>query len=231
MLRQSKPLPSSELFDTDSIASLSIYSPARSIENILLCGDLSKALELPCEITVTPHLRPANDLLIFDCIELSISKIQDWLHHFPSDKKCALINVSVNSSQEQLIEWPQIRAMFYRSEGTSKVIAGLRNVINGELWLPRHLCHNFIFRMRKAPCKQRAGNDNKNIKLTRREAQMLNGIKLGHSNKRIAAELSLSEHTIKSHLYSTYKKLGVRTRLEASNWIRENSDLLDKTLN
>ena len=62
------------------------------------------------------------------------------------------------------------------------------------------------------------------VKLTRRERQILKLIKDGATNADISTALKVSEHTVKSHLYNVYKKIGVRNRLEASNWVRDLSE-------
>lgn len=51
--------------------------------------------------------------------------------------------------------------------------------------------------------------------LSRRQKQVLGLVVLGLSNGEIAAKLHLSEHTVKCHLYSGFRKLGVSSRDEA----------------
>jgi DNA-binding CsgD family transcriptional regulator len=51
--------------------------------------------------------------------------------------------------------------------------------------------------------------------LTRREQQVLKKVMLGLSNKVIAAELLLQEGTVKSHVKSILRKLGVVSRTQA----------------
>ena len=51
--------------------------------------------------------------------------------------------------------------------------------------------------------------------LTAREREVLSLVRDGWSNKTIARHLKLSEVTIKTHLSSTFRKLGVHTRLQA----------------
>lgn len=51
--------------------------------------------------------------------------------------------------------------------------------------------------------------------LTCRELQVLAAVAKGHPNRRIASELFISEETVKKHLKSIYRKLGVRNRSEA----------------
>jgi len=52
--------------------------------------------------------------------------------------------------------------------------------------------------------------------LSPREKQMLGLVVLGLSNYEMATKLHLAEATVKSHLRSSFRKLGVRTRSEAA---------------
>lgn len=52
--------------------------------------------------------------------------------------------------------------------------------------------------------------------LTEREAEIMNLIAQGSTNAEIAAELFLSEKTIKNHVNHVYAKLGARTRAQAT---------------
>lgn len=52
--------------------------------------------------------------------------------------------------------------------------------------------------------------------LTKREVQILSAVSEGKQNKVIAAELDLSEHTVKLHIHNVITKLGVNNRTEAA---------------
>jgi DNA-binding NarL/FixJ family response regulator len=52
--------------------------------------------------------------------------------------------------------------------------------------------------------------------LTRREIEVLRLVSSGKSNREIAAELVISEHTVARHLQNTFAKLGVSSRTAAS---------------
>jgi DNA-binding NarL/FixJ family response regulator len=56
------------------------------------------------------------------------------------------------------------------------------------------------------------------IPLTTTEIAILEAISKGHTTREIAALRLNSEATIKSHLSSIYRKLGVRNRVEAITW-------------
>jgi DNA-binding NarL/FixJ family response regulator len=55
--------------------------------------------------------------------------------------------------------------------------------------------------------------------LSNREKQVLGLVVLGFSNQEIAQKLFLAESTVKSHLYTAFGKLGVRSRQEAAAMI------------
>ncbi|MCW2588709.1 MAG: Two-component system, NarL family, nitrate/nitrite response regulator NarL [Mycobacterium sp.] len=52
--------------------------------------------------------------------------------------------------------------------------------------------------------------------LTTREAQILQMLRVGMSNRDIAAQLRIAVHTVKNHVHSLFNKLGVNTRAEAA---------------
>jgi DNA-binding NarL/FixJ family response regulator len=56
------------------------------------------------------------------------------------------------------------------------------------------------------------------VGLTQRETQAMRALARGLSNKEIADELFLTVPTVKSHLTSLYRKLGVSNRTEAAGW-------------
>jgi DNA-binding NarL/FixJ family response regulator len=58
--------------------------------------------------------------------------------------------------------------------------------------------------------------------LSRREFDILGEVARGLSNRDIAHHLSVSEPTVKFHLTSMYRKLGVRNRTAAARWAYAN---------
>jgi DNA-binding NarL/FixJ family response regulator len=54
--------------------------------------------------------------------------------------------------------------------------------------------------------------------LTERELEVLRHVALGNTNARIAAELSVTEQTIKFHLGNLYRKIGAANRTEATRY-------------
>ena len=67
---------------------------------------------------------------------------------------------------------------------------------------------------------RRAANRAAQFDLTDRQIDILVQLARGHSVKEIAAQLSISSETVKTHLAKLYKKLGVSGRSAASAWAR-----------
>jgi DNA-binding NarL/FixJ family response regulator len=80
----------------------------------------------------------------------------------------------------------------------ASLLATARAVAGGQLAVPREL-----------------GRQIERPALSRRQKQVLGLVVMGLSNGEIAAELHLSEHTVKCHLYASFRKLGVNSRDEA----------------
>lgn len=58
-------------------------------------------------------------------------------------------------------------------------------------------------------------------RLTDREAEVVKALASGKVNKQLADMLGVSESTFKTHLRAIYRKLGVRTRVQAAGRARE----------
>ena len=62
----------------------------------------------------------------------------------------------------------------------------------------------------------RATEPDSHRELTPREWQVLELVAMGAANKRIALDLGMTEHTVKFHLASVFRKLGATNRTEAA---------------
>ena len=60
------------------------------------------------------------------------------------------------------------------------------------------------------------------IKLSKRQKQLILMLDRGLSNRDIAAELSISEHTVKVHFWRLFRRLGVNSRTQALHFARTN---------
>ena len=64
------------------------------------------------------------------------------------------------------------------------------------------------------------------IKLSKRQKQPILLLGRGLSNRDIAAELSISEHTVKVHLWRLFRRLGVKSRTQTLHFARTHGLLM-----
>ncbi|MBI3665603.1 MAG: response regulator transcription factor [Acidobacteria bacterium] len=88
-------------------------------------------------------------------------------------------------------------------------------VARGEIWAERHLVTRTLQQALAA-----AGID---AVLTSREREILGLVRMGHTNRQIAELLFISPETVKWHMRKVFSKIGVRDRLEATLYARENN--------
>jgi DNA-binding CsgD family transcriptional regulator len=86
---------------------------------------------------------------------------------------------------------------------TEQIDAALRAVASGLVVRPAE------------PTFEQLADENLGALLTPREIEVLSAVSAGLGNKAIARSLDISLHTVKFHLESIFRKLGVRTRAEA----------------
>jgi DNA-binding CsgD family transcriptional regulator len=60
------------------------------------------------------------------------------------------------------------------------------------------------------------------VKLSKRQKQLFGMLEKGMSNKEIADQLELSEHTIKVHFWRLFRRINVTSRGQALKWWHDN---------
>jgi DNA-binding NarL/FixJ family response regulator len=99
-------------------------------------------------------------------------------------------------------------------------------VHTGKAVCPGSLCSTlFRYFEQEASALPRAGT-RKRFGLTRREQQLMPLVAQGLTNKEIASHFSLSEQTVKNHLYRMKHKIGAEDRFEMAHFYHTQSFLL-----
>ncbi|HZP63120.1 MAG TPA: response regulator transcription factor [Terriglobales bacterium] len=86
-------------------------------------------------------------------------------------------------------------------------------VHEGQVWVSNGQLEHLIETITHVP-SLRVINSNGHNLLTRREEQVVALVADGLSNRDVAHELGLSEHTVKKYLYRIFDKVGVSSRVE-----------------
>jgi DNA-binding NarL/FixJ family response regulator len=102
-----------------------------------------------------------------------------------------------------------------KEEAPETIVEAVRGVARGEEgWFSRRV----TARMASAARKQQQTP----VTLTEREEEVLKYLAEGWTNQRIAAQLTVTERTVRFHLTNLYDKIGVASRAEAVSWVMKN---------
>lgn len=97
-----------------------------------------------------------------------------------------------------------VNGIVWNTELDEKLVPTIKTVCSGQLVFPAQL-----------------RRQSKDSNLTNREKQVLSLVIMGLTNRQIAQNLFVSENTVKSHLNTAYRKLGVGSRVEAAELITD----------
>lgn len=98
----------------------------------------------------------------------------------------------------------------------------VRRILQGEVWVSRRHVSSLVDELANATEEYQLGlkdppvegHARGRVRLSPREVDVVRLVAAGRSNRTIAGELGLAEKTVKTHLTSIFRKLGVSSRLE-----------------
>ncbi len=102
------------------------------------------------------------------------------------------------------------RGLVLKADGPQRLFAAIRTVAEGELAFSDEMARTVL----DAMVSPRASTPSSLTRLSERERQIAFLVARGMKNRNIAAELNISENTVKRHLQSIFSKTGSRDRLE-----------------
>ncbi|HEV2274327.1 MAG TPA: response regulator transcription factor, partial [Acidobacteriaceae bacterium] len=105
------------------------------------------------------------------------------------------------------------RGVFCRREPLTEFLECVDHVGRGGIWTGKTETSYLLEAFKTIPSPSISNYDT-SAPLTRRELQAVKCAARGLTNKAIAGELALSEHTVKNYLFRAFEKLGVSSRVE-----------------
>ncbi|HKV09895.1 MAG TPA: response regulator transcription factor [Thermoanaerobaculia bacterium] len=114
--------------------------------------------------------------------------------------------------EDEVLAAVQAGAQGYLAKTTpwEELVQAIRQVAQGEAWLPPRLTRRLLGRMNPPPAVESPRP------LTERERDVLLLLARGWNNRRIAENLHVAEITIRTHVSHILDKLGVTNRVEAA---------------
>ena len=106
------------------------------------------------------------------------------------------------------------RGLFCFSESPFRMLCKcIQSVYEGQVWANSEQVHYLLDAVTQVPSLRVVNVQGRKL-LTPREEQVVALVADGLSNREIARELDLSEHTIKKYLFRIFDKLGISSRVE-----------------
>lgn len=101
--------------------------------------------------------------------------------------------------------------------------SAIRSVAQGENVLPPEVTTSLFTEIADAAAS-RGADAAREVQMTPREQEVIDCIARGLSNQKIADELTISVHTVKSHVRNIMEKLALHSRLQIAAWAHDESE-------
>ncbi|MEC4724504.1 response regulator transcription factor [Shewanella sp. D64] len=122
-----------------------------------------------------------------------------------------------------------IRGLLYSDQRMDLMLTGLRKMVADELWYDRTLIskmfRKLVERLETSDEYSQNAEDILQI-LTKRERTIIRLVSSGARNREIADDLCISEHTVKAHISSIFRKTHSRNRVELLRWAQNYAEHL-----
>lgn len=112
------------------------------------------------------------------------------------------------------------RGYFNQNTPMSKLQDALRLIINGEVWVERHVISTLIDEISHFP-EVNEQQRHAVATLSPKELEVARMVSHGATNKMIARNMDITERTVKAHLTTIFQKMGLPDRLSLAIVFRE----------
>ena len=158
----------------------------------------------------------APDVVLLD-LDLKGSSSLDFLPALLENPATRVVILSANRDQATLATAVKLgaRGVVSKEAPTEDVLAAIRKVHGGDLWLDQSLMQALLGQL-VAPAPKADPQAARIATLTAREREVIGMIVAGQGalNKDLAERAFISERTLRNHLTAIYQKLDVANRLE-----------------
>lgn len=103
-------------------------------------------------------------------------------------------------------------------------VATIRSVAAGDKVLPPRMTESLFSQIARGAGDRNHEHVLEDVRMTRREREVIELIGEGLSNKEIAQRLNIAAHTVKSHVRNVMEKLALHTRLQIAAYSRRDGN-------
>ena len=158
---------------------------------------------------------------------INVNAIPENLVKLTLKHKVVLFNCSEGVLDEKSALMAGIRGMFYHADRADIILKGFGALLDDERWFKRETM-NIALGELLTHLDTTQGNidytdNNQTVcpSLTKREKTIIGLVSSGAQNKEIASQLHISPNTVKTHIYSIFRKTSSRNRVELLSWSKQ----------
>jgi len=157
------------------------------------------------------------DVLLSDSAAIALSNLQLVREVRAAIPGLKVVMIGMEADRDTFLRGVKEGVVGYvlKDASAMEVAGAVRSVALGEAVCPPVLSLALFEEVAKRSVEPSQFVVKHNLGLTRREQQLVQMISRGLTNKEIAAQLSLSEQTVKNHIHRMLRKLGANDRLGA----------------
>jgi DNA-binding NarL/FixJ family response regulator len=184
--------------------------------DIEVVGEASDGVEA---IVKARDLKP--DLILMDILMPGVDGLEATKQIKQELPDTIIVILTVRDEQDNLFEAIKNGAQGYllKNISSKEILKFIRGAVAGEAAITPALAGKMLEEFRRLSVASPL-DDDEYVDLTRRELEVLGLVAVGAADKEIGTQLSISVHTVKSHMRNILAKLHVGTRREAARVAR-----------
>lgn len=178
----------------------------KNVQDIVLVGKTTSVTEA---FKAVKNLTP--DVIIMDkaMFEMKDQKLFDYIKDNQVPIKVLLLAEKSGEDAASQLLTRGVSGILSRCTLIPDIIKAIQKVNSGEIWFGRGILSMLV-------SSKYNSSETVTEKLSCREEDVVTLIAQGYRNKDIAKKLCISEKTVKSHLTSVFKRMGVNNRLQVA---------------
>tara|TARA_R110000737_G_scaffold336026_2_gene355239 strand:+ start:144 stop:845 length:702 start_codon:yes stop_codon:yes gene_type:complete len=165
--------------------------------------------------------------LLIDLFDYQVAKgLPNNIAALAANNTTILFNATCGITCEQTALRSHVKGVFYRDDRPDIILKGLDLIMKDESWFKRTTMNKAISDLLRSNKIQQIKTIDENAEticstLTKREKTIAYLVSRGAQNKEIADQLHISPNTVKTHIYSIFRKTSSRNRIELITWSQQ----------
>jgi two-component system NarL family response regulator len=159
------------------------------------------------------------DLVMLDLLMPGMSGIEVVGAILKASQQTKVVLLTSSESAKDMLAAVKAGALGYLTKDTPlpRLVAAMHDVLNGGAALSPAMGGKLFAALRDL-LRHHGEAVARSPELTGRELEILGHVAVGKTSKEIAAELYISENTVRNHVRNVLDKLGLKSRFEAVTW-------------